>query len=611
MLQSMRSSAKYIWIFLIIFFVGGFLLAETSGLIGRGPITTTTAVATVNGEDILATTWYNATAALEQQATRQSGRGATLDERRRFSDQAFEQLVADVLLRQEYARRGIEVTDAELAEAARQSPPPQLAQSPELQTDGQFDPDKYRRFLSSPAARQEGLLLQLESYYRDAVPREKLFEQVAADVYLSDERLWSIWKDSQDTARISYVAFRPEMMPDSAVKVPESAIRDYYNKNKKDFERPSRAVVSVLSIPRSVTASDSAAVRNRLLAIRARIVGGEKFEDIARSESTDSASAASGGSLGSGARGRFVPTFEDAAFALGAGEISQPVLSPFGYHLIRVDERKGDTLTLRHILLPLLQSDSAATATDRRADELARLAASSDKPAVFDQAAARLRIPIQRAAVLDTDALVIDGKFIPSVGPWAFQGVQPGETSELFDAEDGYYLARLDSVKRGGVPSLEQATAEIRRLLARRVKLDQMMPRSRQFAASAAATSLEQAAQANNLPLVKSDPFTRVGGAEGIGRLNEAIGAAFALPIGVVSQAIRTFDAIFVQRVDQRSVADRAEWEKGKVAQRAQVTSQLRQQRVRDFLTNLRESAEVTDRRREIETANRQAVVAQ
>ena len=138
-----------------------------------------------------------------------------------------------------------------------------------------------------------------------------------------------------------------------------------------------------------------------------------------------------------------------------------------------------------------------------------------------------------------------------------------------------------------------------------------MMPRARQFAASAAATSLEQAAQTNNLPLVKSDPFTRVGGAEGIGRLNEAIGAAFALPIGVVSQAIRTFDAIFVQRVDQRSVADRAEWEKGKVAQRAQVTSQLRQQRVRDFLTNLRESAEVTDRRREIETANRQAVVAQ
>ena len=71
MLQVMRSSAKYIWIFRVIFFVGGFLLAETSGLLGRAPVTTTPAVATVNGEDILATTWYNALNQGEQQATQQ------------------------------------------------------------------------------------------------------------------------------------------------------------------------------------------------------------------------------------------------------------------------------------------------------------------------------------------------------------------------------------------------------------------------------------------------------------------------------------------------------------------------------------------------------------
>src|SRR5215212_454735 len=123
----MRSSAKHIWIFLVIFFVGGFLLAETSGLLGRGPVTTSTAVATVNGEDVLATTWYNAINALEQQATQQTGRGVTLDERARLADEAFEQLVGDALLRQEYRRRGIRVTNEEIGEAARYSPPPQLA----------------------------------------------------------------------------------------------------------------------------------------------------------------------------------------------------------------------------------------------------------------------------------------------------------------------------------------------------------------------------------------------------------------------------------------------------------------------------------------------------
>ena len=608
MLQQMRSSAKYIWIFLIVAFVGGFLLADASGLIGVGQITPTTPVAKVNGEEILATTWYNAINAMEQQATQQTGRGVTLDERRRLADEAFEQLVQDVLLRQEYRRRGIRVTNEEIAEAARFAPPPQLAQNPELHTDGRFDPAKYQRFLSSPVARQQGLLLQLEAYYRDQIPREKLFEQVTADVYVSDERLWGIWQDTRDTAQISYVKFRPETIPDSAVTVEESAIREYYKKNKEDFEKPARAVVSVLTIPRVVGPADTAAVRDRLLALRARIVGGEKFEDVARAESSDSVSARDGGNLGSGTRGRFVPEFENAAFALSAGEISAPVLTQFGYHLIKVDEKKGDTISIRHILLPIQQSEAAATATDRRADELARIAASSDNPAALDSAAKALGLPIRRAAVLDTDALTIDDKFIPSVGPWAFTA-QPGETSELFDADDGYYLGRLDSLTKGGVPSLEDATPEIRSILAIQKKLDKLMPQAEQLAAAAARTSLEQAAASAGMQVVQSEPFTRVGGAEGIGRLNQAIGAAFSLPIGAVSKPIRIYDAIFVERVDQLVLQDRAEWEKQKDAQRATATQQLKQQRVREFLANLRESAKVKDMRAEIEAANRAAVV--
>lgn len=606
MLQAMRSSAKYIWIFLVIFFVGGFLLAETSGLLGRAPVTTSTAVATVNGEEILATTWYNAINQLEQQATQQSGRSITLDERKRLADDAFEQLVGDALLRQEYRRRGIRVTDQEITEAAQYAPPPQLAQSPELQTDGRFDPAKYQRFLASPSARQEGILLQLESYYRDQIPREKLFEQVASDVYVSDDRLWSMWRDSRDTAQMSYVVFRPELVTDNEVTVPASEIKDYFEKNKKDFEKPARAVVSVLSIPRIIGAADTAATRNRLIAIRERIVKGEKFEDVAKAESSDSVSAANGGFLGRGGKGRFVPEFENAAYALSVGELSQPVLTSFGYHLIKVDEHKGDTIAVRHILLPIAQSDSAATATDRRADELAKIAASSDKPGVLEEAARQLGLQIKRAPVVETEALTIDGKFVPSVGPWAFQGAKVGETSELFDAQDGYYLGRLDSLAKGGVPSLEQATPEIKAVLIIQKKLDKLMPRATQLATNAAKSSLEAAASGAGMTVAHSQPFTRVGGVEGVGRLNQAVGAAFSLPIGVVSAPIRVYDGIFVERVDSRKLTERAEWEKEKVTQRASVTQQLRQQRVRDFLQNLRDNATVVDRRKEIEAAQRQ-----
>ena len=64
-------------------------------------------------------------------------------------DQAFEQLVSNVLLQQEYKRRGIRVGDQEVIEAAQQSPPPELLQNPELQSDGRFDIEKYRRLLRS------------------------------------------------------------------------------------------------------------------------------------------------------------------------------------------------------------------------------------------------------------------------------------------------------------------------------------------------------------------------------------------------------------------------------------------------------------------------------
>ena len=73
MLQAMRSSAKFVFWILAIAFVGGFLLFESSGLMGRGAVTPTTAVATVNGRNILYTDWQRRTSQLMQEAQQQAG----------------------------------------------------------------------------------------------------------------------------------------------------------------------------------------------------------------------------------------------------------------------------------------------------------------------------------------------------------------------------------------------------------------------------------------------------------------------------------------------------------------------------------------------------------
>ena len=93
------------------------------------------------------------------------------------------------------------------------------------------------------------------------------------------------------------------------------------------------------------------AVKERLLAIRERIINGEKFSTLARIYSQDPGSARKGGELGMASKSIFWPVFSDAAMALKPGIVSQIVESPDGFHIIEVLEKKGDMFNARHILL--------------------------------------------------------------------------------------------------------------------------------------------------------------------------------------------------------------------------------------------------------------------
>ena len=598
MLQTMRSSAKIVMWILLVSFVGGFLLVESSGLLGRTPVTPTTAVATVNGTDILYTDWQRRSQELIQQQQQQSGRSLTQDEIDRLENQAFDNMVSDILLQQEYRKRGIVVSDDELRDYARFAPPQWVRTAPELQTDGQFDPSKYQRLLASSQARQSGLLVALEQYFRSEVPKEKLFEQVTSGLYVTDAELWRSWQDANDSASISFVAFHPTVTAADS-SIPDGDLRKYYDAHQAEFNRPSHAVVSVLYIPRTVSAADSAAVRTKISALRAEIAGGAKFEDVAKRESADSASAVQGGELGKVTRGQLVPEFEKAAFALKPGELSQPVLSPFGYHLIKVDSRNGDTLTVRHILLRIQPSDSSAAKVDREADQLAKLAASATDPTKFDQAAKTLGLTPFKVTAVEGEPAMHDGKYVPSVSAWAFDGAHPGETSDLFDADDGYYLARLDTLVQGG-KTFDAVKADVRARVAEERALERIVPAAAQLASAAKATSLEAAASKAGMTVTNTGMTTRAGAIKSFGSLGEAIGAAFALPVNTVSAPIRQQDGVFVIRVDARKPADRAAFEAQKNELRARRLQALRQQRVQSFLDDLRKNAKVNDKRKEI-----------
>jgi peptidyl-prolyl cis-trans isomerase C len=113
-------------------------------------------------------------------------------------------------------------------------------------------------------------------------------------------------------------------------KVTEQEVKDYYNKHKDDFTTTSQIRASHILVKTEAEA-------NKVLA---RLKKGEKFEEIAKKESLDTASAKNGGDIGFFTRGQLVPEFEKAAAGLKGGELSGPVKTAYGYHIIKVTDRK-------------------------------------------------------------------------------------------------------------------------------------------------------------------------------------------------------------------------------------------------------------------------------
>lgn len=608
MLQTFRSYGKYIFWGLAVTFIGGFVFYESSGLFGRdsGPTLGTTVVK-VDGQDVPYGSYQRAIEAAVQSEEQQRGHSLTLDERSQVEKKAYDDIITEILLEHEYKKRGIAVTQEEIVEYAKFSPPPQYAQLPELQTNGQFDFEKYQRFLRSPQARAQGLLAQLEGYYRSTIPKQKLFEQVAAGAFVSDARLWQMYRDGHDSAQVSYVAMRPTIA--NAAEITDPAARTYYEAHKEDYKRPGRAAVSVLAIPLLVTAGDSVATRDSIVKLRAQIVAAADqkaaFIDLATRVSNDTSSATRGGDLGKSTGTQFVPQFSAAARALTVGQISEPVKTDFGWHLIRLDAKSGDTLSLRHILLAVTMNEGAAGRVAKRADSLSSLASGAETPKKFDDAARKLGLPVMRATATDGDPLTVAGRYVPNVSAWAFGGARAGESSEMFDDPSGYYVARLDTLHAEGTASFEEVRDEIKERLAKDKVVAEFMTLGRNMTQSAAALGFEGAAQRRALTPSKSNAFTRTMQTEGLGGFNEAIGAAFSLPIGATSQPIRTNDGVYVIRVDRRVKADSAEFVKQKEVQRSQVLRGMREQMVRDYLEGLRKGAAIVDSRKKLNSAAR------
>jgi len=591
MMRQMREATKPIMLFTAIAFValmvfqwGMDITGQSGGGLGE--------IGSVNGQPVMYESYMAAYRQLYDQVQRSQEELISSQQNKEIEDAAFDEVVTQLLVLQELETRGITVTDREVSEAAQFSPPEYL-QAEFVNDAGGLDLQAYQTFLATLPPEQ---LIILEAYYRDVIPRGKLLRQVSSGIFVSDAELWQEFRDQVEQVEIRYVPMDPSSRyEDDAFTISESEIEAYYRANQEEFEVPARASVKVVVLDKTPTASDTAAAYTDAEEIMQEIRDGGDFAEIAEAESTDQPTAGLGGDLGVFNRGRMVPAFDSAVFAASAGDLVGPVQTSFGLHVIEVQDRWAqDSAQARHILLPINRTDESEIQLLTLADSLEDLG----EEMALDQAATMAGLP---STTLD---IAQNFPFLPGAGQvsegadWAFEEASPGDVSPVFETPTAFYALELVSSEPEGVLPLEDASAAIASTLLFEAKMAQAQVDAQDLVARVrGGMVLSNAAAEMELDVRSAGPFSRNDFVAGVGRQNAAIGAAFGLEPGDVSDVVPTPANVYILEVLSRTDADSTAW-LAQITEQRQAAIAIRQQaRLTEWIEALRASANIRDRR--------------
>ena len=596
MMEQLRRSTKWIMILVALAF-GGLMFFEwgmditgqTAGSFGE--------IGRVNGTPVSYEQYMATYRNLYDQAAQLQEEPINNVQNSEIEDQAWDELVNSILIQEELERREILVTDEEVRMAALMSPPPDLMGNPAFMTDGVFDITKYQQFVSMA---DNLVQLQLEAYYRDIIPRGKLLRQVSLGIHLSDAELWHAYRDMNETASVSYVSFDPiERIADDEIEITDAEISRYYSDNREDFLVPASASVITVSFTKAPTAADTAAVLDRAAELRQSILDGEDFGEVAARESADEATAVDGGNLGVFAQGNMVAPFDSAVFAARLNRVTEPVRTSFGVHLIEVSERWGrDSAQAGHILLPFERTDESEIDLLAMADSLEELGESMP----LADAAASLELATDTLDLIETLPIIPGAGDVAEGGEWVFDPETAlGDVSPVFENSASFYAIELVSLDPSRYLTEEEAEAAIRGSIGIDKKVEVALEEAEEFAAEVrTGRSLTEVAREFGLEVRDAGPFARNGFAPGLGQHNAAVGTAFGLDVGEVSDAIEANRNAYVIEKTGSEAADSLAWVEQIEQQRFQAVTVIQQQRLVQWIEALRATARIVDRREQV-----------
>ncbi|MGY8823255.1 MAG: peptidyl-prolyl cis-trans isomerase [Candidatus Latescibacterota bacterium] len=602
MMTTLREKTALVLWFVIFAFIGLIVVEWGADYGGSGQQEVGDAVGVINGEKISLKDFQGAL----RQASSQTPREQREDQGA-LVRQVWDAYLQEVLLRQEIERLGVQVTDKEVAYYTRTQPPAAVQAIESFQTEGQFDMAKYTQFIGDPANLQDpnnrGFVMQIEYMLRQQLLNFKLQRLLMSGVQVTPAEVRQLFSESNEKSSIEFVFAPGSAVADDQVEVTDADLAAYYQEHKADYEHPEQVRLSYAYFSKAPSAEDSIAIGEEIIRLGQEIEAGADFAELAEVVSDDQVSAAQGGALGTFGRDRMVKPFSDAAFALEAGQVSEPVQTRFGWHLIKVDDKEEvdgeEKVTASHILLRYAASRRTEDTLRSWADEFQAKAAATG----FESALVASGLQSIDAGYLQKNQAIsaLDQSTAWLVN-WGF-GQEAGAVSRVAENDNGLWIAVVTAKRPDGYTPLEEIRPRVEREVRAEKKAAMVASKLQEVRTQVAAgTGLGDAASAAGFEVSQPGAFTRGESVQGIGRGNAVVAAAFRLPAGQLSDVITLRQGAYLLRVLEKVAPDEEQFTAGRDQLQQQLVAQRQQEALQNVFAQLYESAEIEDNRHQFFT---------
>ena len=583
-------------------------------------------MATVDGRDITVGRFRRAY--LQQMQQYRSQFGGNVDEKL-LKQLGIDQRIVQQMIEEEAAlaeaeRLGIGASDEEVRE--------RILALPYFQENGHFIGDtRYRQMLqmANPPLRTD----EFEEQIRRSVAVEKLRGALTDWIAISDREVEDEFKRQNEKVKLAVVNFPADKFREAvAGSVSDADVAKTFEERKNDYRLPEKRKIKYgmvdtqslrertqvspqdvqrhyednqqqYSTPEQVRAShilfkidgkDEAAVKAQAEKVLAEVKKpGADFAKLANQYTEEEVGKTRGGDLDFFGRGRMAKEFEDAAYALEVGQISDVVKSPFGLHIIKLTDKKAATTRsldeVRAQIEDQIKWERAQAEAQRIVDGVAPLLKT---PADFDTVARSRGLTVSESGFFARDEPIAGLGMAPAVGERAFE-MKEGEVSDPIRTPQGFAFITVTGNQPARVPSLDEVKAKVRDDIVKKKALDEARKRAAEIGPKLKSGDFNAVAKAAGLEAHDSELLAR-GSAVPEAGVSPAVDAvAFTLPAGGVSDAIVTDNGAVIVKVLEKKDVTPAEVTAGKPQVREQLIAERRNRFYTSYMNKARERMKI------------------